>query len=110
MSQNLIHLSLDDAQFAAVDGALTALEAALSGPVALDTDERKGLSRMSAKSEQFCRQTLALLCAETAGRAAQPGPVHLTPVFGGPRLSAKSVGAARPLLRYLHLLRLLHLA
>lgn len=61
MSQNLIHLSLDDTQLAAVDSALTALEAALSGLVALDTDERKGLNRMGAKSEQFCRQTLALL-------------------------------------------------
>lgn len=61
MSQNLIHLSLDDAQVAAVDSALTALEAALSGLIALDTDERKGLNRMGAKSEQFCRQTLSLL-------------------------------------------------
>ena len=61
MSQNLIHLNLDDSQLAAVDDALTALENALSGLVALDAEERKGLNRMGAKSEQFCRQTLAVL-------------------------------------------------
>lgn len=61
MSQNLIHLSLDDAQVAAADSALTALEAALSGLLALDTDEHTGLNRMGTKSEQFCRQTIALL-------------------------------------------------
>jgi hypothetical protein len=61
MSQNLIHLTLDDAQLAAVDDALTALDTALSGLIALDVDERRGLNRMGAKSEQFCRQTIALL-------------------------------------------------
>lgn len=61
MSQNLIHLTLDDAQVAAIDDALTALETALSGLVALDAAGRKRLSRMGAKSEQFCRQTIALL-------------------------------------------------
>lgn len=60
-SQNLIQLTLDDAQLAAVDEALGMLETALSGLVALDADERGSLNRMGAKSEQFCRQTLEVL-------------------------------------------------
>ena len=61
MSQNLISLTLSDEQLAAVDQALSSLEAALTGLIALDPDTRKGLSRMGPKSEQFCRQTLSVL-------------------------------------------------
>ncbi len=61
MSQNLISLTLTDAQLTAADAALTALEGAFSGLVALDGDERLGLNRMGTKSEQFCRQTLSIL-------------------------------------------------
>lgn len=61
MSQNLISLTLTDAQLSAVDAALTTLENALAGLVALDGDERRSLNRMGAKSEQFCRQTLHIL-------------------------------------------------
>jgi hypothetical protein len=61
MSQNLISLSLTDEQLAAADQALTALEGVFALLVAFDGDERKGLNRMGAKSEQFCRQTLDVL-------------------------------------------------
>lgn len=61
MSQNLIHLTLDDAQLATIDEALGMLETALAGLVALDGDERRSLNRMGAKSEQFCRQTIDVL-------------------------------------------------
>ncbi|TWI04655.1 hypothetical protein IP90_00788 [Luteimonas cucumeris] len=61
MSQNLISLTLTDEQLAAADQALTLLEDAFAHLVALDGDERKGLNRMGAKSEQFCRQTLGVL-------------------------------------------------
>lgn len=61
VSQNLISLNLTDEQLAAADQALSALEAAFAGLIALDGEERKGLNRMGAKSEQFCRQTLNVL-------------------------------------------------
>lgn len=61
MSQNLLSLTLSDAQLQTVDDALLALEGALAGLIALDGDERRGLARMGAKSEQFCRQTLNVL-------------------------------------------------
>ncbi len=61
MSQNLLSLSFTDEQLIAVDNALTALEAALSGLISLTADQRKGLARMGPKSEAFCRQTLTVL-------------------------------------------------
>ena len=61
MSQNLISLTLSDAQLAAADQALATLEEAFAGFIALEGSERRSLSRMGGKSEQFCRQTLTLL-------------------------------------------------
>jgi hypothetical protein len=61
MSQNLLSLIVSDEQLTAVDNALTALEAALPGLIALTVDQRKSLSRMGPKSEAFCRQTLTVL-------------------------------------------------
>ena len=61
MSQNMISLTLTDAQLQAADAALTQLEAAFTGLIALQGDERIGLNRMGTKSEQFCRQTLNIL-------------------------------------------------
>lgn len=61
MSQNLIHLELDDARVAAIDNALTALEASLDMLIALEADERRVMVRMGQKSEQFCRETLTTL-------------------------------------------------
>ena len=61
MSQNLINLTLSDEQLAAADQALAALEQAFAGFVALQAEQRKSLSRMGSKSEQFCRQTLTVL-------------------------------------------------
>lgn len=61
MSQNLVTLSLSDAQLQAIDQALTDLEAQLTELVALGRDRRRGLARMGVKSEAFCRQTLSVL-------------------------------------------------
>ena len=61
MSQNLISLTLSDEQLAAADQALSSLEQVFAGLIAFHGDERKGLNRMGAKSEQFCRQTLNVL-------------------------------------------------
>ncbi len=61
MSQNLISLTITDDQLAAADQALGLLEEAFAGFIALDAQQRRGLSRMGPKSEQFCRQTLGVL-------------------------------------------------
>lgn len=61
MSQNLIHLELDDTRLAAIDQALTTLEASLDMLIALEADERRVMVRMGQKSEQFCRETLTTL-------------------------------------------------
>ena len=61
MSQNMIALTLTDEQLLAADAALTALEGAFTGLVALNGAERVGLNRMGTKSEQFCRQTLTIM-------------------------------------------------
>ncbi len=61
MSQNLLSLQFDAAQLAQVDAALTALENALEGLIALTPEQRRGLVRMGQKSEAFCRQTITVL-------------------------------------------------
>jgi hypothetical protein len=61
MSQNLISLSISDADWAAVDEALTSLESKLAGLINLSVDERRTLNKMGDKSESFCRQTLVVL-------------------------------------------------
>lgn len=61
MSQNLVSLTLTEAQLAAVDQALTDIEVQLGGLVALTVKQRRGVPKMGDKSEAFCRQTLSLL-------------------------------------------------
>jgi len=61
MTQNLISLTLNDQQLAAVDQSLTELEAQLIGLVALNKETRRALPKMGVKSESFCRETLSLL-------------------------------------------------
>ena len=47
MSQNLIHLALDDAQLAAIDQALSTLETTLAGLISLDAEDRRSLARLA---------------------------------------------------------------
>lgn len=61
MSQNLISMTLNDAQLQAVDEALTALEALFNQLVDLSADERRALNKMGDKSEAFCRQALTVM-------------------------------------------------
>ena len=61
MSQNIISLVLTDAQIQTAMEALTALEEALTGLIALDGDERRRLTKMGQKSEVFCRQAVSVL-------------------------------------------------
>lgn len=60
-TQNLLSLSLPDAELMAIDNALFELESRLSGLVSMDADKRKSLARMGGKSEAFCRQALNVL-------------------------------------------------
>jgi hypothetical protein len=61
MSQNLLSLTLTDAQIADIDAALSTLEKAFSGLISLTQDQRRGLTKMGPKSEAFCRQALTVL-------------------------------------------------
>jgi hypothetical protein len=61
VSQNIISLVLTDAQIKAAMDALTALEGALTGLIALDAEERRRLTKMGQKSEVFCRQAISVL-------------------------------------------------
>ena len=61
VSQNMINLTLTDAQLEAVDQALTDLEAQLVDLIAMYAEQRRKLARMGDKSEAFCRQTLSVL-------------------------------------------------
>ena len=61
MSQNLIALTVTDAQADAVRKALDQIEAALPGLISLEPADRKGLMIMGPRSEPFARQTLRVL-------------------------------------------------
>jgi len=59
--QNLVSLTLDDAQLQAVDAALAELETRLGGLIALSPAQKRTMRRMGEKSEAFCRQALRVL-------------------------------------------------
>lgn len=61
MTQNLMSLAFSADDLDAIDAALSALEARLTALVALQPEERRGLTKMGDKSEAFCRQTLTVL-------------------------------------------------
>jgi hypothetical protein len=58
MPQNLIDLELSSETLAAIDAALSTLETELAPLLGLDPDLRRGLTKMGAKSEAFCRQAV----------------------------------------------------
>ena len=61
MPQNLISLTLTEADHAAIADALSTLESKLSGLISLSADERRSLNKMGEKSETFCRRTLVAM-------------------------------------------------
>lgn len=61
MKQNLVTLNLSETQLAAVDAALTELEAQLAGLVALAPGSKRRMQPMGERSEAFCRQALRVL-------------------------------------------------
>ena len=56
--QNLVNMTLTDAQVAAVDAALSTLETELAGLVSLSPAEKRRMRKMGDKSESFSRQAL----------------------------------------------------
>ena len=61
MSQNLISMSITDAQVDAVRKALDQIEAALPALISLSPGGRRELMLMGPKSDPFARQTLRVL-------------------------------------------------
>ena len=61
MTQNIASLDLTDAQFEAVDAALSQLESQLAGLIALPSLQKQSMRKMGEKSEAFCRQAMRLL-------------------------------------------------
>jgi len=61
MTQNIVSLNLTDAQFEAVDAALSQLESQLAGLIALPSLQKQSMRKMGEKSEAFCRQAMRLL-------------------------------------------------
>jgi len=60
MTQNLVDIDLSADDLAAIDAALTALEAGFSRLLALTPDQRQQLIKMGDKSEAFCRKADAV--------------------------------------------------
>lgn len=60
-NENLINLSLSDAQLANVDAALATLEAEFAGLVALSVRQKRSMLRMGERSESFSRQALQVI-------------------------------------------------
>lgn len=58
---NLVSISISNEQAVAIDGAMTSLEGNLKDLINLTVDARKKATKMGAKSEIFCRQTLLAL-------------------------------------------------
>ena len=65
MSQNLIDLTYNADALATLDDTLKSLEEQLVGLLALDTYQRRHLTKMGDKSEAFCRQTVDVLGQNT---------------------------------------------
>lgn len=88
MSQNLIQLTLSDADYIEIDAALGILEDRLSGLIDMDASERRGLAKMGDKSEAFCRQTLRVM-------AQNPAIVPASVQLGDAQADLKQLDALR---------------
>jgi hypothetical protein len=64
MDHDAVSLAFAAEDLDAVDAALATLEARLSALISLRPDMQREWARMGAKSEAFCRQTLAALAAQ----------------------------------------------
>jgi hypothetical protein len=72
MTQNIVTLDITDADWIAIDAALTTIETKLGAKlVDLTPEQRSDLSKMGPKSETFCRQTLVVGRQNVASLPAQ---------------------------------------
>ena len=92
MSQNLISLGLNDADYATIDQAIATLEAQLTGLLSLSNDERRSLYKMGDKSEAFCRQTLTVMAQNPQ---LLPASVELVIAETEPGIQGDRVSGAR---------------
>lgn len=60
-TQNLVNLTLTEAQIANIDAALAMLETELAGLVALSAVQKRRMRKMGEKSESFSRQALQVV-------------------------------------------------
>ena len=61
MTQNIIELTIPDADWTDIDAALLVLETKLAAKLLdLTTEQRKSLNKMGEKSEAFCRESLVV--------------------------------------------------
>ena len=60
-TQNLVNLTITEAQIANVDAALTTLENELQGLVALSSTSKRHMRKMGVKGESFSRQALQVV-------------------------------------------------
>lgn len=78
MTQNIISLTLTEAQLQAVDAAIGELETQLTDLIALTKPQKQSLRKMGDKSEAFCRQAMHVL--EQNPQLAPPNLVAANPL------------------------------
>lgn len=78
MTQDLISLGISDADWTAIDAALTTLEDKLGAKLLdLTLEQRSRLTKMGDKSEAFCRQAL-IIGRQNAGKLPTDAAADLT--------------------------------
>ena len=90
-------LHITDAQLAAIDAALEALEANLHALILLDEREREGMTELAPSTEAFCRQTLMRLLLNP-----QVTPEHLLGDLAQANEDLRTLDRLRPRLLRLH--------
>lgn len=89
-------VELTDAQLAAIDAALEALESNLYMLISLDPRERDGMNEMAGPTEAFCRQTLMRLMLNP-----QLGG-HVAPDLAQANEDLRALDLLRPRLERIH--------
>lgn len=101
MTQDLISLGISDADWTAIDAALTTLETKLGDKLLdLTVDQRQSLTKMGDKSEAFCRQALI-----TGRQNAAKLPVDTANDLTAEEADLADLDALRPRLARLNALR-----
>ena len=91
MSQNLLSLTLTDDQLSAINNALTALEAATTGLIAMD-------NATTPPAHQDGRQVRGLRAPDPAGAGAEPGHRAGRPGLAEAQTDLRALDQIRPVL------------